>query len=52
MKMYKDGITREVDKLQEQSFKEDGWIEVKAKEEQPKQENVEVVSKKVVRKKV
>ena len=51
MKMYKEGITREVDELEVQSFKESGWVEIKAREEQPKQEKVEVVSRKVVRRK-
>lgn len=51
MKMYKEGITRDVDEMEVERFKANGWVQTGIVEEQPKQENVEVVEKKTVRKK-
>lgn len=50
MKMYKEGITREVEESEVQRFKENGWVGAVVKEEQPKQDKIEVVNRKTVRK--
>lgn len=50
MKMYKDGITREVEEYEVSKFEEMGFVAIKA-EPQPKQEEVKVESEKTVTRK-